>query len=168
MLSFFLGGGAVVALVLGLTGLAPRALLLASLLWVLFGMLTGVVDLLLAPLAELAGGVLAGAGLARAAPDRLGEVLQRVALLDGAEGQPALAAAELERFRRDAGLLAAGEDIRLGLRLASLYEQRLGDPGRALRELRRLIDLHPHLRETVALRARLSELQARHPQGGAR
>jgi hypothetical protein len=59
---FLLGGGAVVALVLALTGAAPapRALLLAGLLWTLFGLLTGLVDFVLAPLAEWIGGRLGG------------------------------------------------------------------------------------------------------------
>ena len=61
-LLFLLGGGAVVVLVLALAGAAPApgALLLAGLLWTLFGLLTGLVDFLLAPLAEWLGGRLAG------------------------------------------------------------------------------------------------------------
>ncbi|HEU5219198.1 MAG TPA: hypothetical protein VFU23_11095, partial [Gemmatimonadales bacterium] len=41
VLAFFLGGGAVVALVLALTGTEPRALALAGLLWTLFGLMAG-------------------------------------------------------------------------------------------------------------------------------
>ena len=163
VLGFFLGGGAVVALLLALTGVAPKALLLAGLLWGLFGMLASIVDVVFEPLAELAGGLLAGVGVKRAPPDRLADVLRRVEQLSDAE--PALAAAELEGFRRDAGLLLAADEIRLGVALAALYDRRLDQPGRALGELRHLIDRHPHLRETVQLRARLAELQDRHPGG---
>jgi len=56
-----LGGATLVALVLALTGIAPNALLLAGLLWAGFGLLTGTVDYLMTPLAELVSEVLGGA-----------------------------------------------------------------------------------------------------------
>jgi hypothetical protein len=52
--------------------------------------------------------------------------------------------------------------MRLGLALAELYEQRLGDPGRAMVEVRRLIDRYPHLRGTRELRGLLAALRRQH------
>jgi len=161
VLTFFLGSGAVIALVLGLTGLAPRALLLAGLLWALLGILTGVVDLVLEPLGELAGGALARLGFSGAKQDRVSAVLAHAAELAGTLRRPEAAAAELLALEHGAALRPQ-EEIRVGLTLASLYEHQLDDPGRALAELRRLIDRHPQLRQTVQLRNRLAELRARH------
>jgi hypothetical protein len=69
--------------------------------------------------------------------------------------------------RRTARKLDPQDDIRLGRALAELYEQQLNDPGRALGELRRLIDRHPGLRETVQLRGLLASLRAQHFAQGA-
>ena len=38
---------------------------------------------------------------------------------------------------------ARSDDIKIGLALVELYDRRLAAPGRAMTELRRLIDLHP-------------------------
>jgi hypothetical protein len=163
VLACFLIGGTVVALLLALTGLAPEALLLAGLLWALFGILTGFVDFLLDPMAEFLGGLFAS--LSSSAPDRanrLASALQRAQELAGPLEQPEAAARELQAVRRTARNLDPQDDIRLGLALAELYEQQLNDPGRALGELRRLIDRHPGLRETVQLRGLLASLRAEH------
>jgi hypothetical protein len=163
VLVFFLGGGTLVALILALTGVAPRALLLAGVLWALFGILTGMVDFLLGPLAELIGELFAN--LSSAAPeraDRVSGALQHAEELAGALDQPGAAARELERLRKGMGKLDPADDIRIGLALAELYERQLRDPGRALGELRRLIDRHPQLRETVQLRGLLAALRAEH------
>jgi len=163
VLAFFLGGGTLIALILALTGVAPRALLLAGLLWALFGILTGMVDFLLGPLAELIGGLFAN--LSSAAPqraDRVSEALRRAEELAGPLDQPEAAARQLEALRKSSGTLQPAQDIRIGLLLADLYERRLKDPGRALGELRRLIDRHPQLRETVQLRGLLAALRAEH------
>jgi hypothetical protein len=45
------------------------------------------------------------------------------------------------------------------LALVELYEDRLGDPGSAMAELRRLIDQHPSSRHLRRLRAELAELK---------
>jgi hypothetical protein len=163
VLVFFLVLGTLLALILALTGLAPEALLLAGLLWAVFGILTGIVDYLLDPLAELLGGLFAS--ISSSAPvraDRLASALQRAQELAGPLDQPEAAARELEAVRRGARKLDPQDDIRVGLALAELYERHLQDPGRALGELRRLIDRHPHLRETVQLRGLLAELRAEH------
>jgi hypothetical protein len=165
VLTFFLVGGTLVALLLALTGVAPRALLLAGLLWALFGLLTGIVDFVLDPLAEFLGGLFASISSAAPGPDQADQLtaaLQRAQELAGPLEQPAAAVRELEAVRRAARHLDPEEDIRLGLALAELYERELGDPGRALGELRRLIDQYPHLRETVQLRGLLAELRAAH------
>jgi hypothetical protein len=57
--------------------------------------------------------------------------------------------------------LSANEDIRVGLALAELWEHRLGEPGRAMRELRRLLDRYPSNRRMRQIRAELAELKAR-------
>jgi flagellar biosynthesis protein FliQ len=163
VLAFFLGGGTLIALLLALTGVAPRALLLAGLLWALFGILTGMVDFLLGPLAEFIGELFAN--ITSAAPeraDRVSEALRKADELAGQLDQPEAAARELETLRKGAGRLSPRDDIRIGLALAELYERQLKDPGRALGELRRLIDRHPEVRETVQLRGLLAALRAEH------
>jgi hypothetical protein len=189
VLAFFLGGGTVVALLLALSGLAPRALLLAGLLWTLYGLLSGMVDVVLDPLIDLAGDILSNVGLVRAgggfsaeetlaaqghadaaaeayrqraeAPrDRVSALLRRAELLGGSLGRPHLARDELEALQKDAVHLSDDDDCRLGLALTELYQQRLHDPGRAMFELRRLLDRHPHTRRARMLRGRLGALRA--------
>jgi hypothetical protein len=46
--------------------------------------------------------------------------------------------------------------------LVDLYDRRLGEPGRAMAELRRLIDRHPGDRAVRRLRHALAELKAEH------
>jgi flagellar biosynthesis protein FliQ len=191
VLAFFLGGGAVVALVLALTGTDPRALVLAGVLWTLFGVLSGVVDWVLEPMVEFAAQVLSNVGLARpdagfsaeeamavqghaeaaaeayrlraqAPGDRVDAMIRRAHLLAGPLKVPHAAAGELEDLQRDAGRLSAGEDMRVGLALAELYEQRLDDPGRAMVEIRRLIDRYPEARQTRELRGLLAALRTQH------
>jgi hypothetical protein len=191
VLAFLVGGGAVVALLLALTGLEPRALLLAGVLWTLFGVLSGLVDGVLEPAIDLANRVLSNAGLMRGGggfsaeetlaaqglhdaaaaayleraktPDaRVTALLRRAELLAGPLGQPAVAAAELEVLQRDADSLSVGDDLRLGLALTELYEQRLNDPGRAMGEVRRLIDRHPQVRQARELRGLLAALRTQH------
>lgn len=196
VLAFLVGGGAVVALLLALTGLAPRALLLAGVLWTLFGVLSGLVDTVLEPLIDLVNRMLTNAGLARPSeafsseetlvaqglhdaaaaayleragrPDaRVTALLRRAELLAGPLHQPAAAAAELEALQRDAGSLSVGDDLRIGLALTELYEQRLNDPGRAMGEVRRLIDRHPQVRQARELRGLLAALRSQHFQQAA-
>ena len=191
VITFFMGGGAVVALVLGLTGVEPRALLLAGLLWALFGLMSGMVEAVLDPLIELINTVLTNVGLTRgggfsaeetltaqghadaaaeayrlraeATPrDRVPALIRRAELLAGPLGTPLTAVGELEALQRDADLLRPADDMRLGLALTELYEQRLDDPGRAMVEVRRLIDRYPEARQARELRGLLAALRERH------
>ena len=67
---------------------------------------------------------------------------------------------ELEALRR--GRLTPAEDVEIGVALVDLYERRLGDPGRAMTELRRLIDLHPGHASARRLRRALADLKDQH------
>ncbi len=84
--------------------------------------------------------------------------MRRAALLAGPMGQPETALVELEGLRR-AGLGPA-DDLRVGAALVDLFERRLGDPGRAMVELRRLIDSYPDHRSARRLRRALADLKA--------
>jgi hypothetical protein len=191
VLAFFLGGGAIVAVLLALTGLAPGALMLAGLLWTIFGVLSGLLDAVVGPMIDWGAGVLSNVGLVRAGGGfsaeesmvarglveaaaesylrrsqeprtRVAALVRRAQLLAGPLGQPGAAAAELEEVQRDAHLLAGEDDMRLGLALAELYEQKLADPGRAMVEVRRLIDRYPHTRQARELRGLLGALRSQH------
>lgn len=191
VVAFFLGGGAIIALVLGLLGLAPRALLLAGLLWTLFGVLSGMIDWVLDPLVEFGATVLGSVGMTRPEAgfsgeeamvaqghteaaaeayrlragkrhDRVNALIRRAELLAGPLHSPAAAVQELETLQADAGQLSPGEDMRLGLALTEMYEQRLHDPGRAMVEVRRLIDRYPEMRQARELRGLLAALRRQH------
>ena len=69
------------------------------------------------------------------------------------------AAAQALLDLREGPPLPAADDIRVGLALADLHERKLDDTGSAMRELRRLIDLHPGTRSRRRLLARLAELK---------
>jgi hypothetical protein len=84
---------------------------------------------------------------------------RRAALLAGPLKLPEKARIELEEFRESRPLKAV-EDIRIGLALADVYERGLGDPGRAMREIRRLLDLHPNARGLRHFRRTLAALKA--------
>lgn len=191
VLAFFLGGGTVVALVLALTGTEPRALALAGVLWTLFGLLSGMVDWILEPMVDFAVQVFSNVGLATPAGgfsaeeamaaqgqveaaaeayrlraqvphDRVDALIRRAHLLAGPLKQPRVAAGELEGLQHDAGRLSPSEDMRVGLALTELYEQRLEEPGRAMVEVRRLIDRYPHARQVRELRGLLAALRSQH------
>jgi hypothetical protein len=93
-MAFLPGGGAVVAFLLWLTGLAPGALLLAGVLWTLFGALSGLLDAVIKPLIDFANQALSNAGLMR-----------RAELLAGPLRNPEAAVAELEALQREAASL---------------------------------------------------------------
>ncbi len=94
---------------------------------------------------------------------RIPSTIRHAALLGGPLNQAETALVELENLRD--GPLAAGDDLRVGLALVSLYEGGL-DPGRAMGELRRLIDLHPGNRSVRRLRRALAGLKADRFPGG--
>lgn len=178
----------IVALVLWATGLVPKALTLVGVFWALYGFVLGLLGGVLEPVIDGLGRAFADVGLQRVGggysaiealvaqghydaaaeayreraqdpASRAEATLRRAALLGGLLGEPETAAVELENLR--AGhRLAPEEDIRVGLALADLAEHRLGDPGRAMSELRRLIDQYPSGRHLRRLRAELAHLKA--------
>lgn len=180
-----------VAIGLSLAGIAPRAWLLLGAIWAVYGVMHGLFDWVMEPLvgflargvgdigvarigggfaaieARAARGDAAGAAegyLRRAAvpADRVAAMVRRAALLAGPLDRPGDAAAELDALRRTGGDLAPADDIAVGLALADLYEHRLGNPGRAMTELRRLIDRHPQVHHARRMRAMLATLREHH------
>jgi hypothetical protein len=183
---FLLGAGTLVAILLWLTGITPRALVLVGALWSVYGLIHAVLDGVLDPIIDLATEMLHNIGLtphrrsysyietmvARgetdAAAAEYGALAERgdaqaqarrAALLAGPLKLPEKARIELEEFRERRPLKAA-EDIRIGLALADVYERGLSDPGRAMREIRRLLDLHPNARGLRHFRRTLAALKA--------
>jgi hypothetical protein len=92
--------------------------------------------------------------------DRVEATVRRAALLGGPLQQPETALVELEALRR--GKLTPTEDMRVGVALVDLHERRLRDPGRAMAELRRLIDLYPDHGSVRRLRRALADLKDHH------
>lgn len=191
VISGLLGLASVVAVVLSVTGAAPRAWLVVLAAWAVWGVVHGVFDLILEPLLDFLSRSLTDAGLTRAGGgfsevetlaaqghtqaaaeayleraarpvDRVNATLRRAALLAGALGNPLQAVAELEGLRRAPPRLTPGEDILVGLALTDLHEHRLDAPGPAMAELRRLIDRYPRSHHVRHLRATLATLRHQH------
>jgi hypothetical protein len=183
--------GTAVALLLAITGIAPRAVLLVGAFWALYGLLTGVLGGVLEPVIDGSARLFSSVGLQRAGGGFSGEetmvaqgrytdaaeayqrrgreqgvaveaTLRRAALLAGPLALPLLAATELTEARSAGTPLAPEDDVRLGLALVDLYDYRLQDPGRAMAELRRLIDLYPQSRHTRRMRNVLQDLKVAH------
>jgi hypothetical protein len=187
MLALVAGGlllaATVLALGLALAGLGWRGVELAGACWTLYGLLVGGIAVLdpaidgLAHALQSAGLMRAGGGYsaieamvirgraaeaadalldrARDPRDRVEATLRRAAILAAPLSDPEAAMYALLDLR-DTGILRPSDDIRVGLALVEIYEQR-GDPGSAMRELRRLIDSHPGSRSGRRLRAMLAE-----------
>ncbi len=178
----------VAAVLVAASGVEPRALQLVGVCWAIYGFGVALVDGVLEPVVDGVARVFQNVGLRRvgggyssiealvagghyaAAADayadrarqerrRAEPALRRAALLAGPLNQPESAAAELDALR-DAARLSPDDDIRVGLALAELFEHRLGQPGRAMGELRRLLDRHPGNRRMRQIRAELAELKA--------
>lgn len=185
--------GTVVAVALALSGVAPRALQLVGMLWAIYGFIVALTSGVLEPAVDGVVRALTDLGLvrsgggysaiealvvredfataaeayrerARRPADRVEATVRRAALLGGPLQQPETALVELEGLRR--GPLSAMEDLRVGVALVDLYEHRLRDPGRAMAELRRLIDRHPGHAAGRRLRHALTELKAEHVRAG--
>ncbi len=181
--------GTVVALALAISGIAPRALLLVGIFWAIYGFIAGLTSGVLEPVIEGVVHALSNVGLVRAGggysaietmavrgdfpaaaeayreralrpQERVEATVRRAAILAGPLNQPETAQVELESLRR--GSLSPAEDLRVGVALVDLYERRLGDPGRAMVELRRLIDLHPSHPAIRRLRRALADLKDEH------
>jgi hypothetical protein len=181
--------GTVVALALALSGVAPRALQLVGLFWAIYGFIVGLTSGILEPVIDGFFHALANFGLVRVGggysaietlvvrgevaaaaeayreraqqpADRVEATVRRAALLGGPLGHPETALVELDGLRRSR--LSAADNLRVGVALVDLYDRRLGDPGRAMGELRRLIDRHPGHGSVRRLRRALAELKAEH------
>jgi hypothetical protein len=87
----------------------------------------------------------------------------RAAELYAQGGRNPARAAELFREVRRVPGVTAGSDIYASNRLVDLLCGPLGDPGRALVELRRLIERHPGTSAASNARAALTRLKAAHP-----
>ncbi len=179
--------GTVVAVGLALSGAAPRALQLVGLFWAIYGFAVGVTSGILEPVVDGFFHALANIGLERVGggfsaietlvvrgeiaeaaeayreralhpASRVEATVRRAALLGGPLGQPETALVELESLRRSG--LSAADDLRVGVALVDLHDRRLGEPGRAMAELRRLIDRHPGDHSVRRLRRALAQLKA--------
>ena len=182
--------GTVVAVALALSDIAPRALQLVGMFWAIYGFIVGLTSGVLEPVIEGVARALSDIGLIRAGAgfssietlvvrgdfataaeayrerarqpsQRVEATVRRAGLLGGPLRQPETALVELESLRRDK--LRPAEDLRVGVALVDLYERRLADPGRAMAELRRLIDLYPGNASARRLRRALAELKDQHP-----
>lgn len=177
-----------VSLILALDGLGWRGVELAGICWALYGLALGLVAMLdtgvdgIAAVLQSVGLMRAGGGFseietleaqgrfaeasdaylerARAPRDRVRATIRRAALLGGPLADPQAAVQSLLDLRTAA--LAPADDIDAGLALVDLYDYRLGDPGRAMVELRRLIDQYPDARHQRRLRRLLAELKESH------
>jgi hypothetical protein len=184
--------GTVLALIVALVQREPRALELVGALWAVYGLVVGFVYGVLEPVIDGFFQLMANVGLmrpnqgyseietlaarghtqaaaeayaerARNHSERAEATLRRAALLAGPMGEPETAAVELDSLR--AAPLSKRDDFRVGLALVELYEHHLDDPGRAMTELRRLIDRYPTAQDARRLRAALGELKAEHYGG---
>lgn len=179
--------GTVVALALALSGVEPRALQLVGIFWAIYGFVVGLTSGVLEPVIDGLSRALSDWGLTRAGSgysaietlearghleaaaeayfecakhrgQRVNATLRRAALLAGPMRHPETALAELENLRRQD--LSPREDLRVGLALVDFYDRRMHDPGRAMVELRRLIDRHPEDRGVRRLRESLAAMKA--------
>lgn len=186
--------GTLVAVILDLSGADPQALRLVGALWAIYGLTVGFLSGVLEPVVDGIGHLLTNVGLnrvgggyssietlvarghlqaaaeayaerARNRPERVEATLRRAALLAGPLGQAETAAIELDNLRGKEPL-PSRDDFRVGLALIALYEHDLADPGRAMAELRRLIDRYPTAQGARRLRAALADLKS-HRFGGA-
>jgi hypothetical protein len=179
--------GTLVALILAVVTRDLRMLELVGALWAVYGLTLGFLSGVLEPVIDGFFRLMSNVGLKRAgagysametlvarghfkaaaeayaeaarnSAERVEATLRRAALLAGPLGQPETAAVELDSLR--ASRLSSRDDFRVGLALIDLYEHQLQDPGRAMGELRRLIDRYPTAQAARRLRVALGELKA--------
>lgn len=178
--------GTLIAVIVGATS-DPRMLELVGALWAVYGLVVGFTTGVLEPVIDGLFNVLSNVGLMRAGGgyssietlvarghiaaaaeayaerardprERVDASLRRAKLLTESLDSAETAAVELDGLR--AHPLSGRDDFRVGLALVELYEHHLGDPGRAMAELRRLIDRHPSPRDARRLRLALAELKS--------
>jgi hypothetical protein len=179
--------GTLLALILAIATRDSRMLELVGALWAIYGLTLGFLSGVLEPVIDGLAQLLANAGLtrvgtgysgiealeaqghheaaaeayaerARNPAERIEATLRRAKVLAGPLAEPESAAVELDSLR--AHELSPRDDFRIGLALVDLYENRLDNPGRAMAELRRLIDRHPTARSARRLRTALRELKS--------
>lgn len=179
----------VITALLAISGADPRAFELVVALWAIYGLTVGFLSGVLEPVIDgffhlvsnvgvvrMGGGysaieTLVARGHLQAAADayaerarnksqRVDATLRRAALLAGLLGQPETAAIELDNLRASP-TLKPRDDFRVGLALVELYEDDLKDPGRAMAELRRLIDRYPTAQGARRLRVALANLKSK-------
>jgi hypothetical protein len=184
-------GGTLLAIGLAVSGVAPRALQLIAMFWAIYGFVVALTSGIMEPVIEGCSHLISNAGLTRVGGgysaiealvargefvaaaeayrqraqrpgDRAEATVRRAALLGGPLGHPETALVELENLRRSR--LSTGDDLRVGVALVDLYDRRLNQPGRAMAELRRLIDRYPDDRSVRRLRRALAELKAEHQE----
>jgi hypothetical protein len=180
--------GTAIAIIVGAIG-DPRMLELVGALWAVYGLVVAFTSGVLEPVVDGLFNVLSNIGLMRAGGgysaietlvergnvaaaaeayaerarnphERVDATLRRAKLLAESLSSAETAALELDNLRSVA-LLSSRDDFRVGLALVELYELHLADPGRAMAELRRLIDRHPSAGDARRLRGALAELKAR-------
>ena len=183
--------GTLVAVIVGVIT-DPRMLELVGALWAVYGLVVGVTTGVLEPAIDGFFHLMANVGLMRAGDgysgietlavrghpqaaaeayaerarnpaERVEATLRRAALLAGPLTQPETAAVELDGLRSHP--LSGRDDFRVGLALVDLYDHHLDDPGRAMGELRRLIDRYPTANGARRLRAALSTLKSQRFDG---
>jgi hypothetical protein len=104
---------------------------------------------------------------ARREAERVEATVRRAWLLAGPLGAAAQAVAELKALR-EPGDLSPAEDVRVGLALADLQDDRRESSGEALKELRRLLDRYPDSPYAREVRMRLEHLRRDHfPEASA-
>jgi hypothetical protein len=179
--------GTFLAMFLAVATRDARMLELVGALWAVYGLTVGFLSGVLEPVIDGFFELLANAGLrrvgsgfsgiealevqghheaaaeayaerARDPTARIEATLRRAKLLAGPLAEPESAAVELDSLR--AHRLTPGDDFRVGLALVNLYEHTLNQPGRAMAELRRLIDRYPTAHGARRLRAALRQLKA--------
>ncbi len=178
--------GTLIAIVVGVTS-EPRMLELVGALWAVYGLVVAVTSGVLEPVIDGLFNALSSVGLmrvgggysaietlvarghltaaaeayaerARDPRERVDATLRRAELLAESLESAETAAVELDGLRSHP--LTRRDDFRVGLALVELYEHHLDDPGRAMAELRRLIDRHPSVRDARRLRAALAALKS--------
>ncbi len=179
--------GTILAVVLAVVTHDARMLQLVGALWAVYGLTVGFLSGVLEPVLDGLFQLLVNAGVspvgtgyssietleakghhqaaaeayaerARNPAERVEATLRRSRLLAGPLREAESAAVELDSLRAHA--LTPREDVRIGLALVDLYENRLENPGRAMAELRRLIDRYPSGQGARRLRAALRELKS--------
>ena len=184
--------GTCLAVVLAMVTGDGRMLELVGALWAVYGLTVGFVSGVLEPVTDGFFHLLSSAGLrpvgggyssietlvvqghhaaaaeayadrARNPAERVEATIRRAQLLAGPLEEPESAAVELDSLRSHP--LAAKDDVRVGLALVDLYEHQLQDSGRAMAELRRLIDRYPSGQGARRLRAALGALKAQRYPG---